>query len=505
MSSAVTLTLLPRGRSVALPPGTPLADVLFEEGMEFPCGGQGRCRGCRVRVLGGHLPAGEADRRLLDPKALADGWRLACQAVIKEDLQLELAQWEGAILSDERSFDFQPKEGLGVAVDLGTTTLVAQLLDLRNGNVLAVASALNDQARYGADIMSRVDFAVNDGGAERLTGLARRQVGGLIEQLMTGYSGDPGVLRRVVVVGNTVMHHLFCGLDVAPLAHAPFESLRLGLQEFPPAKLGWAMPDTFVLRFLPCLGGFVGSDLLAGLLATRLHEATSLGALLDLGTNGEVLVGNREGIACAGTAAGPAFEGARISMGMRATTGAISRVQTHQGRIQCHVIGSGAPRGICGSGLVDAVAVGLDLGRIRPSGRFADGDDWELQLPVRLAQRDIRELQLAKGAIAAGVQLLAAQREGCADALERVHLAGAFGNTINRESARRIGLLPVPVERADPVGNTALLGAKLALFTAEHGDWEFADLRAKVRHVSLHDDPGFHETYLGAMTFPANP
>jgi uncharacterized 2Fe-2S/4Fe-4S cluster protein (DUF4445 family) len=422
--------------------------------------------------------------------------------VVNADLELELAQWETSILTDERHFSFAPSEGLGVAVDLGTTTLVGQLLDLRSGEVLAIATDLNAQAQHGADIMSRIEYAVGGEGRDVLTGLVRRQVGDLIGRLMEGRESVQPGLRRVLLVGNTAMHHLFGGLDVAPLAHAPFESPSLGLLEFGPSELGWALnPDVWV-AFLPCLGGFVGSDLLAGMWVTQLHRQSQCEALLDLGTNGEIVMGNREGVVCAGTAAGPAFEGARISMGMRAASGAIGRVEVADGRVNCQIIGGGVPRGICGSGLVDAVACGLELGVVQSSGRLAGGDTWELAVPVVLTQRDIRELQLAKGAIASGLHLLSGQLERRIEEVARIHLAGAFGNYINRESARRIGLLPVPLGRVTPAGNTALLGAKVLLFAPEGTDWEFAELRSLARHVALHEDPGFQETYLEAMTFP---
>ena len=224
------------------------------------------------------------------------------------------------------------------------------------------------------------------------------------------------------------------------------------------------MPGNPAVRFLPCLGSFVGSDILAGLLATSLHEHDDLAALIDLGTNGEIVVGNRQRLLCASTAAGPAFEGARISMGMRAATGAISEVHAQDGKLHCHVLGNGAPRGVCGSGLVDAAAAGLDLGWISPKGRLANGESLTLAPPVALTQWDVRELQLAKGAIAAGLRILLEQWGAQAIELAQVYVAGAFGNYINYASARRIGLLDFPAEKIQPAGNTALLGAKLALF-----------------------------------------
>ena len=491
------LDLAPAGLHLDVVRGAPLQEILFAHGVEFPCGGRGRCRGCRVRVLGGSLPVTSEEKRLLTPAELADGWRLACRHEVAGDLRLELAQWEMPVLDDASTFAFTPREGLGVAVDLGTTTLVAQLVDLRTGDVLAVRSTLNAQARHGADVMSRIEFALQ-GGQEELTKLIRDQIGGLIGQLVApGRSARP--LARVALVGNTVMHHLFCGLSVAPLARHPFESSRLDRCRFAPGELGWRLPAATVVEFLPCLGGFVGSDILAGIVATGLHESAELAALIDLGTNGEIVVGSRARLLCTSTAAGPAFEGARISMGMRAAPGAIGEVRVEHGAIVCRTLGGGAPRGLCGSGLVDAVAAGLALGRIAANGRMTAGASLALAGAVTLSQGDVRELQLAKGAIAAGLRLLAARLGVSLEDIRRVHLAGAFGNYVSRASARRIGMLHFPLERIAAAGNTALHGARRALFE-EPAAWEA--VRRRVAHVALNEDPRFHDVYAGEMRFP---
>lgn len=478
-----------------------MRESLFEFGVEFPCGGRGRCKGCRLRVLSGGMPITADDRQRLSAVEVEAGWRLACRAVVTGDVTLEIAQWEAWILGDQSQLPFQSRPGLGVAVDLGTTTLAVQLLDLATGNVLAVATAMNSQAVHGADVMSRVHFAVHENGATRLRDLIRRQIGELIAGLCREAARDETIVE-VILVGNTAMQHFFCGRDVQPLAQAPFESRELGEARFAGAELGWAIAADATVRFLPSLGGFVGSDLLAGILATRLAEADSLVALIDLGTNGEIVVTDGARVLCASTAAGPAFEGARISMGMRAATGAISEVTVRDQALVCRVLGGGEPRGICGSGLVDAVACGLDLGWITPSGRPASGGPLPLAGPVELAPRDIRELQLAKGAITAGLRLMVEQPGFTLDALERIHLAGAFGNYISRANARRIGLLPFPQERIQPAGNTALLGAKMVLLrTVDFGAfWD--ELRPRVEHVPLNEDPRFHEVYVEEMGFP---
>ncbi|MGO8786781.1 MAG: ASKHA domain-containing protein [Terriglobia bacterium] len=497
------VTLRPVQTELTAPAGTALRDLLFSQGVEFPCGGQGRCRGCRVRVLEGHVAVNDPQRERLSAEELAQGWRLACQCTLEDDLVVELRQWDAAILVDDTPFAFQPRGGLGVAVDLGTTTLVAQLLDLDTGRVLAVRTALNSQARFGADVMSRVQFAVPKGGAKQLRDLIRQQIGSLIEQLVFAAQIPQSEIKDVVVVGNTVMHHLFCGLDVEPLSRYPFEPEHIGLQTLGSGDLGWKLSGPASVRFLPCLGGFVGSDILAGILATRLGEREDLNGLVDLGTNGEIVIGNRERLLCASTAAGPAFEGARISMGMRASTGAISEVMVENRAVHCRVLGNVPPQGLCGSGLVDAVAAGLQLGRIQPSGRFTAGASaWELSAPVVLTQSDIRELQLAKGAIAAGIRMLLDRFGASAADLKKLYLAGAFGNYINRASAQRIGLINFPAEKVEAAGNTALLGAKLALFRPDGDDGSFARLRRQTEHVALNADQSFQETFVEEMAFP---
>lgn len=497
------IVLRPTQVELTAPEGTPLRDLLFEQGVEFPCGGRGRCRGCRVRVHEGKADVNGAQRERLSAEELKSGWRLACQCSLVGDLVVELRQWDAAILADDSPFVFEPRPGLGMAVDLGTTTLVAQLLDLTTGRVLAVRTGLNAQARYGADVMSRVEYAIAGDHLPTLADLIRRQISSLVEQMVFSSKARRGEIRDVVLVGNTVMHHLFCGLDVEPLSHYPFESPHTGLQQFRAGDLGWDLDPETVIRFLPCLGGFVGSDVLAGVLATRLGESEDLAGLVDLGTNGEIVVGNSAGLVCASTAAGPAFEGARISMGMRAATGAISQVTVESQRLVCHVLGNAAPQGLCGSGLVDAVAAGLDLEIIEPSGRFSNGrKEWTLTPPVALTQSDIRELQLAKGAIAAGFKLLLDRLGAGAGDVKKLYLAGAFGNYISRASARRIGLIDLPIDQVAPAGNTALLGAKLALFSGDGEDGSYVQLRRKIEHVALKADGKFQEVFVDGLAFP---
>ena len=489
----VRIELLPIGAVLEVDKGTPLQNLLSSRGMEFPCGGCGTCGGCRVQILEGYVEPTPEERAMLCREELLDGWRMACYLRADSSLKLKIEQWTMAVLVDDTQLDQTRRQGLAVAIDLGTTTIVAQLLDLSTGKLLGFRTALNPQAVHGADVMSRVRFAFD---SPELTTVIRQFLGTMVLDVASGRQDE---IVEVVLVGNTVMHHLFCGLDTEPLSHVPFASPSLGQQRFLANDLHWQLPATAPIRFLPCIGGFVGSDILAGIVAVGLNKGDGLRALIDLGTNGEISLGNRHRILCASTAAGTAFEAGSIKMGMRAATGAISRVfQSHDG-LECDVIGDVEPRGICGSGLVDAVAAGLNAGIIAPRGRYTHGSkEFPLAGIVKLWQNDVRELQLAKAAIASGMRILLDHWGGVTiEDVEEVYLAGAFGNYVRAESAVRIGLLEASAERLVPSGNTALRGAKM-LIAAE----DFAVLNI-IEHFNLAADPNFQDRFVDCMAFPA--
>jgi uncharacterized 2Fe-2S/4Fe-4S cluster protein (DUF4445 family) len=506
----VRIRIEPQAVEFEVPRGGSLVTGLAAHGVELPCGGMGECGGCGVRVLSGSLPVTEADSDIFTVDQLVQGWRLACQARAVEPLVLDCGQWHMQILADDtrgrpilsapfaagadRVENTGLKRGLGVAIDLGTTTIAAQLLDRDTGDVLGVETMLNPQTASGSDIMSRIRAALE---GQDLTTPIRATLGQLVARLACGRESQ---IAEVLLVGNTVMHHLFCGLDVEPLAHVPFVSPHLAEQRFTARALGWDLPADPFVRFARCIGGFVGSDILAGIVAAGIPFGSDLAALVDLGTNGEIVIGNRHGIVCASTAAGPAFEAGAIQMGMRAVTGAIAYVALAHDALRPTVIGDVAPRGICGSGLVDAVAAGLRSGQILPNGRIADGSRiFPVAPPVVLYQSDIRELQLAKGAIAAGFRLLRGRLGVDASSLAAIHLAGAFGNYVQIESALRIGLLEAPHALIHAAGNTALRGAKMLLLAQQES------ALPPIEHVSLAAEPTFQDEFASCMTFPREP
>jgi uncharacterized 2Fe-2S/4Fe-4S cluster protein (DUF4445 family) len=474
------------------PRGAPLMPVLSANGVEFPCGGTGICGGCGVRLLSGTLPVSSEDQARFRPDEIASGWRLACRARAEEPLVLQCGQGRMDVLTDDTLLSGQGRRGLGIAIDLGTTTIAAQMIDLESGRVLGVCTALNPQVQAGADVMSRIRAAMM--GADLTQGV-RAELGTMISKLAAGRAQE---ICEVLIVGNTVMHHLFCGLDVEPLASAPFESSHLGTQCFRPADLGWPLPGSCTIRFAGCIGGFVGADMLAGIIASGIAEQEELEALIDLGTNGEIAIGNRLGVLCASTAAGPAFEAGCIRMGMRAAPGAIAHVAAVDGVLRASVISDGEPRGICGSGVVDAIAAGLESGAILQSGRVANGTKiFPVSGTVLLYQGDIRELQLAKAAIAAGFSLLLDHLGARVRDLRSIYLAGAFGNYLRIESAARIGLIDAPMELIHAAGNTALRGAKIMLLA------ESQPALPKIDHVCLAAIEGFQDRFATCMSFPA--
>jgi uncharacterized 2Fe-2S/4Fe-4S cluster protein (DUF4445 family) len=472
-------------------------DVLHEFGIEFPCGGKGRCGKCRVRVLKGHIPLTSLHKQKLSQLNLDESFRLSCMSVATENLTFDVDQFNTFILADESEFRFTPGSGYGIAIDLGTTTIVAQLLNLTNARVAGVRTVLNPQSRYGADIISRISFAVEKNGQEQLNKVIRQAISMLVLSLIHDYRVQ---VSKIVIVGNAVMQHIFCGLDLKPLSVYPFISRSGELFSMDASTISPELDGNIPVTFLPSIGSFVGSDILAGIMASGIHESKEYQVLIDLGTNGEIAAGNRDGILCASTAAGPAFEGTNISMGMRAATGAISSVWTEEGRIAYHVIGNEKARGICGSGLIDAVYVFLANGLVDSGGQIAaEHDKLYISETVALNQKDIREFQLAKAAIAAGLNILLNHLNISDSDISKVYIAGAFGNFVSLPNAISLRLLEFPEEKIHKLGNSALIGAKIALFAEDLSCKHILD---KTRHLSLESDPAFQEIFISKMMFP---
>lgn len=493
MKNKINITLQPLGNTIKVNYGTPLIDVLHEFGVEFPCGGKGTCGACKVKLLEGELNIDNVQQNRLNKLGLKNNWRLACFCKAESDITLELAQFENIILADNSTFKFRPQKGYGIAVDLGTTTVVTQLLNLENGHIIDSVSSINPQARFGSDLIARIQSCL-DGNQNEMQQLIRAKIDQMIQQILHKHNVK---ITKISLVGNTVMHHIFCGLNVQPLSLYPFESEHLGIQSFTPNELSWNLPERTTIQFHASIGSFVGSDILAGIAATKMAERESYSILIDLGTNGEIALGNKQQIVCASTAAGPAFEGAKIKQGMRASTGAISSVTFENGQLKSHVIGNNGAKGICGSGLIDVIAILLEQEQIGMFGEINSGDE---EVPVTdnvsLTQQDIREFQLAKAALAAGVQMLLNHLKITINDVENVFIAGGFGNFLNLKNVIRTGLIETEQDKIIKLGNTALIGAKIFLF---EDDAFIQNILDKTTHLNLEGDGTFQDVYIEKM------
>lgn len=458
---------------------------------------------------------------------------LHCLRTLPEALQR--AQFDGAVVIHENSLLAWKEWGklgrrYGLAFDLGTTTLVGKLISLLDTREVAVISRLNSQFKFGSNIVSRLQY-VNDhpDGLQVLHDLMIRDLNQITARLLEVGNLEPDDILIAVAAGNTTMQHFLLKLPPLGIAKAPFTPVLTDGLIIKSAEIGLNFHPEAMLYVMPTRSGYVGGDMIGVILASGVagqEEKMILG--LDLGTNGEIFLGNAKRIMTCSAAAGPALEGARISHGMIAKTGAIEGVRVNDGRIFYRVIGNTKPKGLCGSGVVDLVAVLLHCGVIDHEGvilppdqeQSADfhtriikrGDVYDFLVaspeesydgkPIYLTQKDVRELQLAKGAIASGVQTLVDEMGIGVDEIDEIHLAGALGNYVNPYSAIRIGLLPM----VDPgiiksLGNGALTGASMVLLSRSH--WPEANAIADfIDHIELSSRRDFNEYFIEKLDFP---
>ena len=421
-----------------------------------------------------------------------------------------------AVLAGKRLLTVEPGNTtgslFGLAFDIGTTTIAGSLLNLLTGEIVATAAVTNPQNVYGADVISRITHAGKTGGLQQLQNKVVVAINSIIRLLLKKSTLSPEHLYETVLVGNTTMSHLFLGINPTWLASAPFIPVYSQPIKVSAAELGLEMNPAGRVLVLPNIAGHVGSDTVGMILATRLEQGLEqpkkISLAVDFGTNGELVLAGKGRILACSTAAGPAFEGAQIACGMRATEGAIEAVTINKEAIRVKVIGKVLPRGICGSGLVDVAAELLKAGMMDYTGRLttsefvlvpkkhsATGED------IVITQKDLRELQLAKGAIYAGTKILLKELGIREEDISEVFLAGAFGNYIRQESALTIGLLPnLPIHQIISVGNAAGNGAILALISKKERARAFS-LAKRVEHVELSGRADFQDEFVNALLF----
>jgi len=517
----------PDDREVFIHQGATLLEAAGQAGLALttPCGGKGTCGKCLVQLL----PSGREVR--------------ACQHTVQSDLEVVIPDgsrlYEHRILGDGihvpagikptivgryRSAGPTP---LGLAVDVGTTTVVAKLLDLSHGRCLGTEAMLNPQVRFGDDVISRIHYAESEANRSEMQRVIIEGLNELIDRLCGTVDVGSDAIYEACLVGNTTMNHILLGFPVQQLGQAPYRAHSVDALDVPPEKLGLKMNPGGNVHTVENIAGFVGSDTTAVALATGMDSVSEATLVVDIGTNGELVLATGGRLYAASCAAGPALEGARIRQGSRAAEGAIEAVVIDDGDVDLDVIGGTRPRSICGSGLIDAVAVLLELGVADATGRMvgreqaaerctAAAEDRILEIDgqgafclafdrqtgepaVVLTQKDIREFQLAKGAIGAGIRLLLDKSGIKAGDLHSVLLAGAFGNYIRPRSAVAVGLLPnVPLDRIHFVGNAAASGAEMLLLSEECRA-RSAELAGKIEYVELAHQAEFADVFAEAM------
>jgi uncharacterized 2Fe-2S/4Fe-4S cluster protein (DUF4445 family) len=538
----------PFNREVYVLPGTRLIEAAAEAGviLDFPCGGAGTCGKCRVIVVQNAAEPTPVERDRFSAAELQAGWRLACQTKVSGPTEVEIPPGsrtagapkifvESAANAGDRPHDFEPgdaeNEAFAVALDLGTTTLAAELLDLA-GASWAIEARLNPQTRFGDDVLSRILHAQTADGLQQL----QQIVAAAVDEMIGALCGRAGVPREriheIAVAGNTAMQQLFRGVDSTALGKVPFMPASRQSVACRAAELGIHIHPLGNIYIMPVIGGFVGGDTVAGILAVDLVAAQRPTLLIDVGTNGEIALWADGKLSTASAAAGPAFEGARISCGMRGCDGAIEKAIVADGRLRLNVIGNAAPSGVCGSGLIDVAAELLRHGVLASHGRLLASNQLSADVlpdladrlvlhegqvafmlaaetetadgrPIVLTQRDFRELQLATGAIRAGIAILLRRAGLSAADLDRVLIGGGFGNFIRRANAQRIGLLPSRIEhhRIRYMGNTSLAGARLAALSRV-GRAAAEAIANRAEHVDLSTDAEFQREFADAMIFP---
>ncbi|MBO4220301.1 MAG: DUF4445 domain-containing protein [Clostridia bacterium] len=499
------ITITVNGTEYRAEPGICLGAFAAEKaGVPMVCGGRGRCGKCKGTVKGDVSAVTERELEILSPDEMDSGIRLLCRTYALGDCSVDIGSpLTSQIRSDGELPDHEHAPAFrtyGAAIDLGTTTIAARLY-YKDGTKVAERSLMNPQRSFGGDVVTRMESALS-GNASALASSARDAICTLLSEMASDAGIQTDMIDGAVITGNTVMLHLLTETDVRPLTHAPFEAERLFGETVSASDAGLSVlsPDTPVY-LPPCVGAFVGADTVSSVAASGLTDKDGVFLLTDIGTNGETVLKHGSGLIACSTAAGPAFEGAGISMGMGGASGAIDRVNVLlDGSLDYHVIGETKPAGICGSGLVDALAAMLDAGLMDETG-FLNESPVHITPAVMITQKDVRAAQLAKSAIHAGIRTLL-QTAGleCRD-VDILYIAGGFGSYIDIVNAGKIGLVPDElVQRVCVLGNAALTGASLLLLSLPERK-RFETESKRIGLVSLASNPVFTDEYMERMMF----
>jgi uncharacterized 2Fe-2S/4Fe-4S cluster protein (DUF4445 family) len=519
-----TITIEPEGKQISIHAGATLLEAAGQANIILNtfCGGAGTCEkcivyispdnrkvlACQYRVQSNLIVTIPPESRYFEQKILEHGIN------VEKEFSSTIYEKYVSVASIENIF--------GIAVDIGTTTVVAKLINLAHGKCHETATMQNLQTRFGDDVISRIAYAESEDKLKKLQKLIIDCINGLIKILCEKALITQEHIFEICAVGNTTMNHIFLGFPVTQLGTAPYQAYSLEAVDLPTEKSGLKINPKGNIHTVENIAGFVGSDTIAAAMVTDIASVDKMTLIVDIGTNGEIVLGNKEKIFAASCAAGPAMEGARIDCGSRAVDGSIEAVVVNDSDIDFDIIGNSPAHSICGSGLIDAVAVMLNLGILDSTGKFTEPDLLKEKLPqaiyarlrenknepafyfndkVYLSQKDIRQLQLAKAAILAGIKILLEKIDIKETDIEQIFLAGAFGNYIRRESALRVGLLPmVDIERIHFIGNAAASGAQMLLLSDEARQ-KAGQLAKTIQYIEIAHQTNFQDIFADSLSF----
>ena len=518
------ITIEPEGEQIFIHEGATLLEAAGQANIILNtfCGGVGTCKKCYVYISPENRKVLACQYRIQSDLTITipPESRYISQKILEQGINIEKAISPTIYKKYISAASFE--KVYGVALDIGTTTVVAKLINLADGKCHETASALNPQTKFGDDVISRIAYADSESKLKQLQKSIIDCINDLIKKLCENTSINPEHIREMCIVGNTTMTHIFLGLPVTQLGIAPYQAYSLEAFDLAAGQSGLKINAKGNIHTVENIAGYVGSDTIAAAMVTDIASTDKITLVVDIGTNGEIVLGNKEKIFAASCAAGPAMEGARIDCGSRAVNGAIEAVVVNGSDIDFDVIGNSPAQSICGSGLIDAVAVLLNLGIFDSTGKFMDADLLEEKLPkaiytrlrdgngepafyfndkVYLSQKDIRQLQLAKAAISAGIKILLKKFDIKETDIEQIFLAGAFGNYIRKESALRIRFLPmVDTERIHFIGNAASSGAQIILIS-DKARQEAGQLAKKIQYIEIAHQQDFQDIFADSLYF----
>lgn len=532
--NTVSVLISQTGRKINCEKGN-LLNILLKAGVyiDNPCNGTGVCGKCKVRILSGKCSSmSGTERSLLSTEEVGEGIRLSCMAEVYEDIELETLQEErkGSVLTTGYMPEFERDThsgGYGIAVDIGTTTVVTALVDMASGKELGAVSMVNAQKQFGLDVLTRItyEYEYPDSGARKLQKVIVQSINAMIKEVCkeVGIEGGSKAVREIAVAANCTMMHMLLGVDARPIGRAPYKPVFLEAKRLPAKEIGIEAGEDTQLYCLPHVSAYIGADIVAGAYVCELQKAKENILFIDIGTNGEIVLACKGRILCCSCAAGPALEGMNISSGMRAAEGAVEDVEITEQGIRLKTIGGGKPVGICGSGILAVVRELLCTGIIKKNGAFIKKDklketDYHYRM-IRMngtkrefivneapllvvTQGDVRQVQLAKGAILSGFTVLLNKAGISVDELDKVMIAGQFGSHLPADSLVKTGILPQVVkDKLVYVGNSSKTGAYMALMSRK-ARGEIEELAGKMEYFELAETENYERIFTESMIFP---